>query len=360
MVNYFLNENSQDTRYDTVSGTVPIWLEKVPILMSGVVYNSKFLNDFFFNSTSYCDSKNGCYNVCNRRPFLNVTCYLVDENGIIVLSSDNKTSIINKPLYKINPWLMLRLEIDGFYNLIIPGRNLQDCSRPPLKLNSAPYLKSFVSLILKTVFVFIYHLGQITFIFSNQVLFSILNIDLVKSSINEHRINMAKQKYENDWRIRNSHCSYFGVYHFNFTKWQVLRSGQLRLWCNSSTERNFILGYINFSNLLMVIVEDESELSKCGSMDDLIKQRDKISNKNVKRNESFSKTSFNSNYTINRYRKPVTKCYDFYPNESSILSCKNSFNNLMKSNLFSFLVFKYNYLFIVIYSFLIIYLNKIF
>jgi hypothetical protein len=74
-----------------------------------------------------------------------VKCYLVDEHGIVVLTSSEQTFVIGQPLYKINPWLMLQLEKDGLYDLIVMGNKLQDCSKPPMALNGTLRLLSFIS-----------------------------------------------------------------------------------------------------------------------------------------------------------------------------------------------------------------------
>lgn len=37
-----------------------------------------------------------------------------------------------------------------------------------------------------------------------------------------------------EFRIKNSHCSYFGIYSFNLTKWRSLEPSEIRTWCNST------------------------------------------------------------------------------------------------------------------------------
>lgn len=44
------------------------------------------------------------------------------------------------------------------------------------------------------------------------------------------KIDMSQVQF----RIKNSHCIYFGIYSFNLTKWRSLDSGELHTWCNSS------------------------------------------------------------------------------------------------------------------------------
>lgn len=61
--------------------------------------------------------------------------------------------MINQPLYKINPWLMLELEIHGLYDLIVMGNKLQDCQKPPQALSSASRLINTVMMLMKFLFV---------------------------------------------------------------------------------------------------------------------------------------------------------------------------------------------------------------
>jgi len=37
-----------------------------------------------------------------------------------------------------------------------------------------------------------------------------------------------------EFRIKNSHCSYFGIYSFNLTKWRSHEPGELHTWCDSA------------------------------------------------------------------------------------------------------------------------------
>lgn len=71
----------------------------------------------------------------------------------MVLTNSESTSMINQPLYKINPWLMLELEINGLYDLIVKGHKLQDCQKPPQALSSASRLISTVMMFMKFLFV---------------------------------------------------------------------------------------------------------------------------------------------------------------------------------------------------------------
>jgi len=102
----------------------------------------------------------------------NITCYLVDEHGIVVLTSSESTTIINQPLYKINPWLMLELEINGLYDLIIMGNKLQDCSKPPIALSGANQLIGFVAWIVKLIIISITQ--SIKFIYWTAVIINLI------------------------------------------------------------------------------------------------------------------------------------------------------------------------------------------
>ena len=98
---------------------MPIWLDKVPIAVAGILYNTEFLREFIFKGLlNFNDEifENLCENDTN------VSCYLINEYGSIVLANNDNDQIIGKPFYKENPWIMLELEIDGFFELVIPGR----------------------------------------------------------------------------------------------------------------------------------------------------------------------------------------------------------------------------------------------
>lgn len=154
---YFLNETHVESRSETVSASSAIWLDKVPAGVAGVVYDAKRFKDILFTEPPDCEDQS-CMNVCDKRHGLNVTCYLLDEHGIIILANENQTvlkEIVGQPLYKINPWLMIKLEFEGFYDLIIAGNKLQDCKSPPIALSSATRLFSFIGFVLKTVTYFI-------------------------------------------------------------------------------------------------------------------------------------------------------------------------------------------------------------
>lgn len=99
---------------------------------------------------SNCEGE-ACSLCSNNSGLINITCYLVDEHGIVVLSNSESTTMINQPLYKINPWLMLELEINGLYDLIVVGSKLQDCSNPPIFLSGAGRFIGFFMWALKFI-----------------------------------------------------------------------------------------------------------------------------------------------------------------------------------------------------------------
>ena len=158
VVNYFLNETTRESRKDTVSGTIPIWLEKVPTLVTGVVYDAKKLQEIMFDSfmVPNCEEAS-CRNLCSPKRGMNVSCYLVDEHGIVVLSTSerlskqNREPIMGQPLFKVNPWLMKRLEFDGIYNLIIPGSQMPECMEIPFIYSSSVSLRNLLSYVYKSV-----------------------------------------------------------------------------------------------------------------------------------------------------------------------------------------------------------------
>ena len=140
LVIYFLNETAKDGVGEaTVSAAMPLWLEKVPTAVAGVVYNSAKFEQLMFNDKCTGDNNETCFDLCQRKADVNVTCYLVDQHGIVVVTNGGSIGhlAVGQPLYKINPWLMMHLEIDGIFDLIIPGNKLQDCSKPPMAFSGA-------------------------------------------------------------------------------------------------------------------------------------------------------------------------------------------------------------------------------
>ena len=156
------------------------------------------------------------------------------------------------------------------------------------------------------------------------------------SKVKSDLIKTLELNFENDIKYRNSHCSKFGnlilfrwnifsylikkcsfkkgIYTFNITKWKESDPTNLKTWCNntqSNIERNYLVGHLQNTNLLMLVVEKEARMSQCESVSSLIEK------KRFYRQESPEKH-------VNRYRKNSGFCYDFYPNESHIFKCNSA------------------------------------
>jgi hypothetical protein len=187
-----------------------------------------------------CNDNNNnetCFNICQRKPGVNVTCYLVDHHGIVVITNGGSLGhlAMGQPLYKINPWLMMSLEINGIFDLIIPGNKSQDCAKPKNIVSAGSRLFNLIGLFLKSLF----YLTSELFLFIGESF----------AQAPPHSPQQAKGEInQNEWRIQNSHCSNFGVYLFNFTKWNQLDESQIRSWCSyndeidGKRERNYLAG----------------------------------------------------------------------------------------------------------------------
>ncbi|CAF0767770.1 unnamed protein product [Brachionus calyciflorus] len=360
VVNYFLNESSKEKRPDTIGATIPIWLDKVPTAVAGVMYDIHLLQYFLFENYMKPDCDHvTCRNLCSQKRGMNLTCYLVDEHGIVVLSTQERVSRhqkepIGQPLYKVNPWLMKILEFEGIYDLVIPGKELPECKQERRIFNSSSRIKNFLVYLFKFVVnllsYFIYF-----FYTPNSVPVSALNLNSL--SLAEHiRI------FNNEWRVKNSHCYNFGVYSFNLTKWSTLDASELRVWCNSTnnTQRKFLAGSVKHSNLIMLVVEDEFELIHCGNLSSLIKNYEQplvddnttnetltTSNKSLNTElidltqnlskylndsngtvSSLNKLNPKNDFTVNRYRKKPEHCHNLFVNEKQYLPCMS--NGLVK------------------------------
>ncbi len=138
--------------------------------------------------------------------------------------------VVGQLLYKVNPWLMLQLEKDGIYDLVVTGAKLQECKRPPIVFSGAARIFDVVSLVMKVIGAAVVHLFQMVFYASGQ---------LVVASENEMAVKVVPKVDQRAYRISNSHCFYFGIYNFNFTKWQNLDSDELRTWCNKTDGKNY-------------------------------------------------------------------------------------------------------------------------
>jgi hypothetical protein len=394
-VNYFINETTRDSRKETIIGTIPIWLEKVPTLVTGVVYDAKRLQEILFDDfmlPNCADST--CRNLCSPKRGMNVSCYLVDEHGIVVLSTSerlskqNREPVMGMPLYKVNPWLMKKLEYDGIYDRIIEGSNMPECRELPQILSSSANLKNLFSFIFNAIFFF---LKEVYFLFIYLIGSNILNDyggpyaylgGVMAQNPRAPSLIERIEAFNIEWRHKNSHCYYFGIYSFNLTKWNSLDPSEVRIWCNSTASvsplpRKFLTGFIKQSNLIMLVVDDEYELIHCGNMSQLIEHyypkktthlKHTTNEASIEEIHAFEETfiptndaiipfSFNEtnssseyipiektdNYFINRYRKKPDLCYNFFEKEKEYLPC-NSFAFVQKAHelyfyLFSFALF---------------------
>ena len=85
---YLLNETTsalKDANNETLAAAMPVWLHSVPAAVAGSVFNARAFRDLIFGSPANCNN-DSCQNVCSAR-LSSVTCYLLDEHGIIVLDN---------------------------------------------------------------------------------------------------------------------------------------------------------------------------------------------------------------------------------------------------------------------------------
>lgn len=371
---YILNETTsayKDADNETISATMPVWLDNVPATVAGVVYNAKSFKERIFGTPDDC-ADDSCVNICSRRADLNVSCYLVDEHGIIVLdNADHRQKdkdVIGQLLYKVNPWLMLQLEMDGLYDLIVTGNKLQECTKPPEAFSSASRFFNMVDIVLKTIGFAIFQLFQTVFNGCSQLVMTTLDTVVhADTAANGPAQPIPKKINQNEVKIRNSHCFYFGIYSFNLTRWQTMDSNELKVWCNKtdgSESKKYLAGYLKHSNLVMLVVEDETQFSQCGNIEEMAKNRPasmesrlhkqkpeseqtktpKTTKQIVELNTNDSNSSDNGrpDHSINRYRNdPLSYgnrqnyCHNYFANESMIFKCGNSANGLIGSLHFS-------------------------
>jgi hypothetical protein len=326
---YFLNESNKDSIRDTVSAALPIWLDKVPTAVAGAVYDATKLEHILFKTPlrADCNGDPLCMNVCDRSAH-NLTCYLIDEHGIVVLTnSEHNVAIVGQPLYKMNPWLMLQLEIDGLYDLIVTGNKTQDCNRPPMNISAAPTLSNLIKTVLKSLGMVVYYL----FALAKGVLGSDAGAPAPPPQPTSYEALRVKFDAEQlEWRIKNSHCFYFGIYSFNVYAWRDWQANEVGSWCEGT--RRYMAGHVRHSNLLMLAVEDELELTRCGSIEVVAKRRPagwtsrlfKNSNENASSEISPDGRNLSrKDYSVNRYRRQPEYCHNYYQNESSVFFCKS-------------------------------------
>jgi hypothetical protein len=130
-------------------------------------------------------------------------------------------------------------------------------------------------------------------------------------------------------------------------------SSELRVWCNATVPRRYMAGYVKHSNMQMLVVDDEQQVSKCGSVDVLLKNRPPSWNTRLFKATKAQNNP--SNYSsrpevINRYRKSLDpqKCHNYFPNESLIFQCSSSIS--INSGLFYLISTQYVFHLVVIYS----------
>ena len=200
------------------------------------------------------------------------------------------------------------------------------------------------------------------------LMFGHLFAQTTSSSSTSSSQNAKDEVSQNEWRIKNSHCSYFGIYLFNFTKWKQLEENEIRTWCSyeekeEKRQRNYLAGYLKHSNLIMLVVEDEYHLTKCGSIETLMKTRPPSWNsittpkKMTVQNSSLSiveTIKIRKDYSINRYRKNPDYCHNYFPNESQIFFCKSSSMSMTQSfgRLFEFFA-KFKWISVACYIFIL-------
>ena len=123
-----------------------------------MVYDARRLQEILFEDFMVPNCQEpACRNLCSPKRGMNVSCYLVDEAGIVVLSTNerlskqNREPVMGMPLYKVNPWLMKKLEYDGIYDKIISGKDMPECRELPKIYSSSRILKNAFSFVFKTV-----------------------------------------------------------------------------------------------------------------------------------------------------------------------------------------------------------------
>ena len=347
LVIYFLNESSRDTKRDTIGATLSIWLDKVPTAVSGVVYDSKKLQNLVFEDKMQCSS-GFCPNICSKNRTLNVTCYLIDEHGVVI-SSTNEKPIVGLPLYESNPWLMKNLENSGIYNLIIPGRKLNECRKPERIHSSGSILKGLISIVFSTISFLVKSMGTFVYKIGVLVLFTFNNKEiLIENILNqgvrivESRAPTAREKIEsNNAELvkANKNCYFFGIYSLNIEKAKYLNGSDFRAWCNT---KRYMVGYIKHSNLIMVVAENEPELKNCVNVS-VIYQNDYNETDSLEPNmndTNITEVVVDKKLiaTLNRYRKKPLNCYNKYLNESSLLPCSNAQRLFSKNCLLSIIL----------------------
>lgn len=169
---------------------------------------------------------------------------------------------------------MKSLEFEGIYDLVIPGNTMPECKQLPQIYNSSPRLFN----ILAMLFGLIARLCRAVFLLASSLVYYLTSTStlVTRQVVDSQQINQQLaeriRQFNHEWRSKNSHCFYFGIYSFNLTRWKTLDSSRMHTWCNSSGSninpglRRYLAGYVRHSNLIMLVVEDEFELFHCGNM----------------------------------------------------------------------------------------------
>jgi len=117
-VHFKLNDTANDDA-GGLTASIMIWLDRVPSAAANVVYEPAFVEDLLFKERFRTGDGLVHENVC--ADVAKVTCYLLDEHAVVVGGSLDSGVERGRPFYSMNPWVMLELEADGYYELIIPG-----------------------------------------------------------------------------------------------------------------------------------------------------------------------------------------------------------------------------------------------
>ncbi len=103
-------------------------------------------------------------------------------------------------------------------------------------------------------------------------------------------------------------------------EWQKTNNSEMRTWCHKdfNHSKNFIVGHLEKSNLLIVIIESNQINRNCESIMSLIEK---------KRSNKVKKIINRNN--LNRYRNRMNNkpCYDFNANESAMFRCNYALSN---------------------------------
>lgn len=212
---------------------------------------------------------------------------------------------------------MKSLEYEGIYDLVIPGQKMPECKQLPQIYNSSARLFNLIARLLHLLA----HLAHSIYFYAYSFLFlwsySPQPLHVHGQQTNQQTAERIRN-FNHEWRSKNSHCFYFGIYSFNLTKWKSLDSSKLRTWCNSTAssnpgERHYLAGYIRHSNMIMLIVDDEFELFHCGNMSEFM-QTQRGDHADVNTNSS---SSLNNQSLLQTTSSPLTLSESSFDNNST-------------------------------------------